>query len=138
MLPRSERLSKTGLFQRVYSGKKSVHTPLVSLYVLERQPRSAPRLPLVGFVIGKKIHAKATERNRTKRRVREAYRLFRQNMLLTDEPQPGDVRQWYSLVWLIRAEALEASFEAVKDCVSECLTKATQKYGRKGAPSNQK
>src|SRR5688572_7121182 len=104
MLPRAERLTKPGLFQRTYSLKKSVSSSFLSLYVQERNPRSIARLPLVGFVIGKKVYAKATQRNRAKRRVREAYRLWRLKLIQNPEEQSYNLQQWYSLVWHIRAE----------------------------------
>lgn len=135
MLPQAERLRKTGLFQRVYSEKKSVSSDLVTLYVLERQPRSAPKLPLVGFVIGKKVHAQAVRRNRAKRRVREAYRLYRRKLLEESGDQARALQHWYSLVWNIRSEALDAPFADICRCVGECLTKATDRFGRKGTKS---
>ncbi len=135
MLPQAERLRKTGLFQRVYSEKKSVSSPLVTLYVLARQPRSAFKAPLVGFVIGKKAEAKATQRNRAKRRVREAYRLHRQQLLIEGGEPARNLQQWYSLVWNIRSEALNASFAEVCRCVGECLNKAAVKFGRKDTKS---
>src|SRR5689334_10697786 len=102
MLPQAERLRKTGLFQRVYSARKSVSSSLMTLYVLERQPRSANKLPLAGFVISKKVEAKATQRNRAKRRVREAYRLCRMAIVQEGGTAAKDLGQWYSLVWNIR------------------------------------
>lgn len=135
MLGQAERLRKSGLFQRVYSEKKSVSSPLVTLYVLERQPRSTPKPPLVGFVIGKKVYAKATQRNRAKRRVREAYRLYRQESLLAGGELAKNLQQWYSLVWNIRSEALDAPFAEICRCVGECIAKATDRFGRKSIKS---
>jgi ribonuclease P protein component len=135
MLPQAERLRKTGLFQRVYSEKKSISSELVTLYVLERQPRSSLKSPLVGFVIGKKVQAKATGRNRAKRRVREAYRLHREELLLAGGEPARKLQQWYSLVWNIRNEAINAPFAEIRRCVGECLSKATEKFGRKGIKS---
>lgn len=132
MLPRAERLTKPGLFQRTHSLKRSVSASFLSLYVLERNPRSAPNLPLVGFVIGKKVYAKATQRNRAKRRVREAYRLWRLRLTQAPEGQTNNLQQWYSLVWHIRAEVENAPFDEIYRSVDECLTRATAKYGRKG------
>jgi ribonuclease P protein component len=131
MLPRPERLTRSSLFQRIHAGKKSVTVSPVSLYVQERLPKSAPRLPFVGFVIGKKVHTGAVQRNRAKRRVREAYRLLRQNLMKT-EGSPGKALQhWYALVWHIRSEAIDAPFEDIYSSVEQCLAQATEKYGRK-------
>jgi len=122
VLPAAERLRRDSLFQRTYSGRKSVSSPLLTLYVLPRQPRSARKLPLVGFVVGKKVHMRATRRNLTKRRVREAYRKYR---------DAEHLRQWYAMVWVVHAKALEASFEEICQTVGECITRAASKYGRK-------
>lgn len=122
MLPASERLSRDSLFQRVYAGRKSVSTPLVTLYVLPRQARSAPRRPLVGFVVGKKVHNKAAYRNLAKRRVREAYRGVR----LGD----ASIRQWYAMVWVVHNKVLNATWDEIMQAVAECLAGADRKYGR--------
>ena len=131
MLSRAERLSKSGLFQKAYASKKRIAAPPVSLYVLERQANSAPRLPFVGFVIGKKVHAKAVQRNRAKRRVREAYRLLREKLMKSDGSAKTSLLHWYALVWHIRIEAIDAPFQQICDSVEECLTQAAVKYGRK-------
>ncbi len=122
MLPDAERLRRASLFQRTYAGRKSISSPLLTLYVLPRQPRSNPRLPLVGFVVGKKVHTRAVRRNQIKRRVREAYRSLR---LL----QPG-LKQWYSMVWVINAAALEASFEDLGNTLAAMIEQAEKKYGK--------
>lgn len=123
MLPASERLSRDSLFQRVYAGRKSISSPLVTLYVLSRKPRSAPRLPLVGFVAGKKVHNKAVYRNSAKRRVRDAFRRLR----LYDQT----IKQWYAMVWVIHTKVLEATFEEILEAVATCLVMANKKHGEK-------
>lgn len=127
MLPKAERLTRSGLFQRTHAAKKSVTVPPVSLFVLERQPKSAPRLPLVGFVIGKKVHGKAVQRNKAKRRVREAYRSLRQQA----DRETVNIKQWYSLVFHIQLEAIEAPFQEIRKAVEQCLILAAKKYGRR-------
>jgi len=131
MLPRAERLTKAGLFQRLHSARKMISTPLVTLYVLERQPKSAPRPPLVGFVVGKKIDARSTQRNRIKRRLREAYRRFRKELNESGEIEKYNLQQWYALAWHVKPEALTASYSEISQSVAECLEKAAQRFGRK-------
>jgi ribonuclease P protein component len=130
MLPRAERLTKSGLFQRTHASRKSINSAFVTLYVLERQPKSAPRLPLVGFVVGKKVHARAVQRNRAKRRVREAYRRVKQSMP-PETASKYNLQQWYSLVWHIRPEAMTAPFQDLCQSIDQCLAAAAAKYGRK-------
>lgn len=142
MLTAAERLRRSNLFQRTYSAKKSVSSPFFTLYVLPRQPRSAAKLPLAGFVVAKKVHNKASVRNRIKRQVREAYRLLRAGQFITtkdsDQAKPGgaddwNLGQWYSLVWLIHDKALTASWQEIYDSVAECLKRASEKHGRRTA-----
>lgn len=128
MLPASERLRRESLFQRVYAGRKSVSSPLFTLYVLPRQPHSTPKAPLVGFVVGKKVDNRATSRNRAKRRVREAYR---QAKLLHP-----DVRQWYAMVWVVHNKILSASWEEILQAVSDCMTKTAERYGKQPGKSD--
>jgi ribonuclease P protein component len=131
MLPRPERLTKAGLFQRLHSARKVISSPLLSLYVLERQPKSAPRPPLVGFVVGKKVHLRATKRNRIKRRLREAYRLFRKQLTESGEIEKYNLQQWYALAWHVKPEAINATYSEISVSVAECLEKAAQRFGRK-------
>lgn len=123
MLPASERLTRDSLFQRVYAGRKSITSPLVTLYVLPRKPRSAPKLPLVGFVAGKKVHNKAVYRNYAKRRVRDAFRRLRQF-----DPT---IRQWYAMVWVIHKKVLDATFEEILEVVASCIVLANKNHGNK-------
>lgn len=94
---------------------------MVTLYVFARQSRSAPKLPHVGFVVGKKVDKRATRRNLIKRRVREAYRYAR----LVDT----SVKQWYAMVWVINDKAVASSWEEISKAVAYCLRKAHEKFG---------
>ncbi|MBX9687052.1 MAG: ribonuclease P protein component [Candidatus Obscuribacterales bacterium] len=140
MLPDPERLRKTGLFQRVYSARKSVSTELLSLYVLPKQTRANARLPLAGFVVGKKTLAKACDRNRAKRRLREAYKAVRSPVAYERDGSQNSseqlkLGQWYAIVWVVQAKLLEAEYSDILDSVRKCLQKASQKFGEKRASS---
>lgn len=153
MLPKHERLTRASAFTRAYSARKSVVTPFLTLYVLPKNTRpgqkstagfSIPkestrnaaeaqavdkmphvRMPLVGFVISKKSCKSACQRNRVKRRVREAYRQMRHDML--DSTQR--LEQWYALVFVLNNKGLEASWEEIRGTVASCLDKASAKFG---------
>ena len=84
---------------------------------------------LVGFAIAKKVLKSACKRNRCKRRAREAYRSVRSEEELVESLKDG-VKSWYALVFVIKPEALEVSFEDIKNAARECLVKANRKYGR--------
>lgn len=153
MLPQHERLTRSSLFTRAYTTRKSVNTPLFVLYVLPKTNRpgaksavgvSIPkentrngsgsqvvdkmpvvRMPLVGFVISKKVCKSACQRNRAKRRVREAYRIMRRDMVESTQR----LEQWYALVFVLNNKALEANWEEIRETVAGCLSKADSRYG---------
>jgi ribonuclease P protein component len=121
VLPNQERLRRASLFQRVYAGKKNLSSTLFTLYVLPRQARSAPKLPLAGFVVGRKVDKRATVRNKIKRQVREAYRKARL--------EKDSINNWYAVVWVIHQAALKASFAEITNQVNACLERAGKKHG---------
>jgi ribonuclease P protein component len=78
---RRQRLSRSRDFDAVYRKGRSVSTRYVTLHVFPREddPHGSPRL---GLAVPKTVGS-AVERNRVKRRLREAWRE------LGDEIQPG-------------------------------------------------
>lgn len=152
MLTNAERLRRASVFQRAYSARKSAACQLFILYLLPRQTRpnngkaltqgpgknqpAQPKLPLVGFVISKKVLRKACDRNRAKRRVREAYRNLRRGSMAginesVEEGQNviGTLKDWYALVWVINEKVLNADWDEICKKMTECLIKASEKYG---------
>ena len=71
MLPRSRRLS-SALFERAFARSASVRHPLLALRAHRRD--DGANLTRAAFVVPKK-QAQAVARNRTRRRLRERYRL---------------------------------------------------------------
>lgn len=93
-------------------------------------------MPLAGFVVGKKVHAKACQRNLAKRRVREAYRILRQELATEGKTSKDalNLEQWYAIVFVVQAKMLEAKWEEIKISVRHSLQKANEKFGGKRAP----
>jgi ribonuclease P protein component len=70
-LPKSRRLLKHSDFQRVYQGGRRQFTGNMTVFYLRRDSPEAGPAPRVGFTVGKVLGG-AVERNRIKRRMREA------------------------------------------------------------------
>ncbi len=162
MLPSPERLTRAGLFQRAYTARKSINTACFTLYVLPRLDRGqtpsrsknqstkttlassgnsqelarmhVAAMPLVGFVVAKKVCKSACARNRAKRRVREAYRLLR----LSNAEFREKLSQWYAMVFVVHNKTLDAQWTDIQNAVLDCLNKANAKYGKASAGSSQR
>jgi ribonuclease P protein component len=155
VLPSPERLTRAGLFQRAYTARKSINTACFTLYVVPRSDRGKPAsprsntrstkttlaspansqelarihvasMPLVGFVVAKKVCKSACARNRAKRRVREAYRLMR----LSNAEFREKLSQWYAMVFVVHTKTLDAQWIDIQNAILECMNKANAKYGR--------
>jgi ribonuclease P protein component len=125
MLPRSERLARSRLFQQVYAGKKKVTTDLLMLYVLPKKAdkkNSSYKQTKVAFVIKKNLCKNAVDRNRAKRRVIGAYKIVKTQLLDTGK------LNWQAIVWIINEKTLTATWDEVKTTVLNCLTQANEKY----------
>src|SRR5271169_1886442 len=72
--PKSKHLLKHSDFQRVYQSGRRQFTGNVTVFYLRRGPAEAGSGPRVGFTVGKVLGG-AVERNRIKRKMREAVRL---------------------------------------------------------------
>ncbi len=72
--PKSKRLLKHSDFQRVYQSGRRQFTGNVTVFYLLRDGPEAGSGPRVGFTVGKVLGG-SVERNRIKRKMREAVRL---------------------------------------------------------------
>lgn len=77
MLTRDERLKYNGLFLQAYQKGKTLYSKNFKINYTKTREDYVNRLPFVGFVVGKSFSKSAVIRNRLKRQIREAYRLFR-------------------------------------------------------------
>lgn len=114
MLPRSQRLRATGDFRRVYARGRSYVHPLIVLYVLPVEGCGRQ----IGFSVSKKLGG-AVDRNRFKRRLREAARgLFAETL-------PG-----FDAVVVARTRMQGASYQEIADALREGFRRAGR-IGRK-------
>jgi len=105
---RSQRLRRPEQFQRVRRDGKSWAHPLLIMNVT----RNRVGHTRCGFVVGKQL-GKAHDRNRAKRRVREAVRT-----------QYHQIAAGYDLVFVIRPTAVNAAFPQLQQGVAELLKRA--------------
>jgi hypothetical protein len=117
MLPRSERLTSTQ-FDRAFAQSQSVRHPLVVLRAHFRgddQPQTR-----AAFVVPKK-QGKATARNRTRRRLRERYRLHRQR-------QAAHLAG-YDLIFMSTPQTHRAAAEELDAALTDVLRRAGKRSG---------
>ncbi len=94
MLPRTKRLTKKKDFTRLALKGRSIFGPYATLRIVETRPNETSR---VGFITSVKMMKRAVDRNRTKRRLREAVRgLLAEippnvNLLFIAKPDARDV-----------------------------------------------
>jgi len=106
---RSQRLRRPDQFQRVRRDGRSWTGPLLTLNAVGSNRRGSR----CGFVVGKRI-GKAVERNRARRRVREAVRLVFDNI------PPG-----WDLVFVVRSPAVATiEFPHIRAAVEQLLRRA--------------
>jgi ribonuclease P protein component len=108
-MKRAYRLRRPDQFQRVRRDGRSWGCPLLTLNAAS----SRRRLSRCGFVVGKRV-GKAVERNRARRRVREAVRL------IYDRIAPG-----WDLVFVVRSpDVATVEFSQIQASVEQMLRRA--------------
>ena len=105
-LPKKNRLRLKKDFQDVKKNNLILNTPLFGVSYMKVDSNQ----PLIGFVISKKISAKAVERNKLKRKLSEAVR--------TLLPQ---INKNYKIIFLGKRELKEASFADISNQVESSL-----------------
>lgn len=79
--PKTERLKSRKSIAELFDSGKSIHIyPVKILYVSRQEENNQSALIKCGVSVAKKKHKKAVKRNLLKRRLREAYRLNKQEI----------------------------------------------------------
>jgi ribonuclease P protein component len=110
-VPSAISIRRQADFKRIYATGRRQHTPALTL-VVARPPEPAAGVR-AAYVVSRKVAGKATDRNRIKRRLREALRSFL--------PQ---VQGCPELVLIARAPAVEADYWQLRDMLGRLLHKA--------------
>jgi ribonuclease P protein component len=118
LLKKENRLKSRGDFKRTLAGRRLCINDCFVVYGLPVQSGPAeahPVQPRVGFVVSKKIHKRAVQRNRIKRRLRELVR----TCLLSEKREA--LARYRTLVFIARSGSLTASYQDLQSRMARCL-----------------
>ena len=124
MLPKNERLRKKKEFEQVFNQKCSVSTASIVTYVAVSEEKKHKDPVKVGVIVAKKVHKKATKRNKIKRRIREAYRNLKSN-------NPELTNNFKSIIFIARPAILELNYTQILNNIEKCLKKAEKSFIKK-------
>ena len=126
MLSKTERLKERNLFNITFNiGKKNnqrLSSDLLLLYFLFRKREQDIQLPKTAFIVGIKVDKKANKRNLVKRRMRSAYRFFRERLISNNKLKKISV-----LIWIANPNIKNATFKQIKDSMENLLRRLENK-----------
>lgn len=111
MLPRKYRLKKRTAFNATYKTGKAVHKGGITLFCGKLKHYGDTK---IGFVVSKKIHKRAVKRNRIKRVIREAVRLYIKS-------KQNFNTKYMSLIFAGSIQILEKDFFTIKKTVEKLM-----------------
>ena len=110
MLKKENRLKSKRAFSATYKNNNVVKTNLIVLYAGKiKIDKNCPTR--VGFVVSKKIHKRATKRNRIKRLIRENIRLMLKNSELEE------INNYQSIIFVAKKDILNKNFEEIRNTI---------------------
>lgn len=130
MLKKANRLQSQWDFKRTLAGRKIGANDCFAVYGLVSASTAAGPFsatsptavsvpqPRIGFIVSKKIHKRAVQRNRIKRRLREVFRLW-----LLSETQRAALASYRTVVVIARSGSLGASYHHLEQRMAQCFRK---------------
>ena len=120
MLKQENRLKSKRAYAATYNNKNIVSNELIVLYAGKiKTDKNCPTR--VGFVVSKKVHKRATKRNRIKRLIRENIRLMLKNNKL------AELNNYQSLIFMAKEDVLEKNFEEIRNTILILMDKLANK-----------
>ncbi len=116
MLKKENRLKNRVAFYATYKQNRSVSDGLFVLYGGKKLDEG--EVPKIGFVVSKKVHKSAVKRNRIKRLLREAVRLYIKN---------GGEIKFLSLIFVAKKGALDKNYNEVNRSFLSLLGRLNEK-----------
>ena len=110
MLPKQYRLKNTKAFDATYKQHQIVSDGMLTLYIGKKKT-DMNSLTKIGFVVSKKLHKRATKRNRVERLIREACRLEIKNNALKN------AQNYMSLIFIPKPSSLGIPFLEIQKSV---------------------
>ncbi len=116
MLPKEYRLKKRTAFSATYKIGNSFHKGGITLFCGRGKCEKEADTPTkIGFVVSKKIHKRAVRRNRIKRLMREAVRLYIKSC---EEDFDTD---YLSLIFVASSKLLDKDFKYINNHIKELI-----------------
>lgn len=120
MLRKENQLKARGAFRATYNNHNAISDNNIVIYTGKyKTDKSCPTR--VGFVVSKKVHKRAVQRNRIKRLMRENIRLMFKNS------ESDILNNYQSLIFIAKNEAVGKNFEEIRKTILTLLDKIANK-----------
>lgn len=120
MLKKENRLKSRSAFSATYSNNSAKSDENIVIYLGKyKTDKNCPTR--VGFVVSKKVHKRAVQRNKIKRLMRENIRLMLKNN------QCDILNQYQSLIFIAKNGAIDKDFKEIQKSILTLLDKIANK-----------